>query len=61
MSFNERATERLQDVKSDPSAMQAIADFENQPLPSPRNNLPFIKGIVYTVLSFVVSCRMRYC
>jgi len=60
-SFSERANERLQDVQSDPSAMQAIDDFENQPPPSPRNNIPFIKGILYTILSFGVSYRMRYC
>jgi len=61
MSFKERANERLQDVQSDPSAMQAIVDFVNQPPPSPRNYPPYIKEILYNVLSFGVSCRMRYC
>lgn len=66
--FNDKADERLQDLLSDPSAIQKMADFEKRllsaenakPATPPRNSLAFIKGILFTFLSLGVVWFVSY-
>ena len=63
---NEEYDKRLQELRSDVSALQNIAKFEKLPTPAVttelfavlRNKVAFIKGILYTLLFVGVSVKM---
>ena len=59
----EKYDTRLQELRSDDSAMQNIAMFEKLPTPAVttellRNKVAFIKGVLYTLLFVAVSVKI---